>query len=74
MIVNWLELFVQEVDSESFGVVVTFREKPVFQEVGSGLHKKFGQLLDHNWFSCESVDARDLKTFFLELQSSSFFL
>ena len=49
LIVNWLELFVQEVDSESFG--------------GSGLHKKFDQLLDHNWFSCESVDGRDLKTF-----------
>ena len=38
-------------------------EKPVFQEVGSGFHKKFDQLLDHNWFSCESVDPRDLKTF-----------
>ena len=38
-------------------------EKPDFQEVGSGFHKKFDQLLDHNWFSCESVDARDCKTF-----------
>ena len=28
-------------------------EKPVFQEVGSGFHKKFDQLLDHNWFSYE---------------------
>ena len=35
-------------------------EKPAFQEVASG--KKF-QLPDHNWFSFESVDARDLKTF-----------
>ena len=26
LIVNWLELFVQEVDSESFGVVVAFRK------------------------------------------------
>ena len=38
-------------------------EKPAFQEVASGFHKKFDQLPDHNWFSCESVDARDLKTF-----------
>ena len=38
-------------------------EKPVFQEVGSGFHKKFDQLLDHSQFSCESVDAMDLKTF-----------
>ena len=37
-------------------------EKPVFQDVRSGFHEKFDQLLDHNWFSCESVDARDLKT------------
>ena len=37
-------------------------EKPAFQEVGSGFHKKFDQLLDHDWFSCESVDTRDLKT------------
>ena len=57
MIVNWLELFVQAVDSEFFGV------EPVFREVGSGLYKKFDQLLDHNWFSCASVDGRDLKTF-----------
>ena len=47
LIVNWLELW-------------WLLEKPAFQEVASG--KKF-QLPDHNWFSCESVDARDLKTF-----------
>ena len=32
-------------------------EKPAFQEVGSGFHRKFDQLLDHNWVSCESVGA-----------------
>ena len=38
-------------------------EKPAFQEVASRFHKKFDLLSDHNWFSCESVHARDLGTF-----------
>ena len=46
-------------------------EKPVFQEVGSGFHKKFDQLFGHNWFSCESVD-QGTSDLFLELQTSSF--
>ena len=49
-------------------------EKPVFQEVGSGFHKKLDQLLDHNWFSCESVEAGGPQDLFLELQTSFFFL
>ena len=55
LIVNWLDLFVQEVDSESFGVMVAFRKASFPRSIGSGFHKKFDQLLDHNWFSCESV-------------------